>query len=118
MSRSAIVDKGSTPEVSGTIAARHGISRNNIEECVAVCLQSRMGSGGADHETETLIPGTPDSVRRIMPAECERLQGFPIYHTSIQFRGRESSDSVRYRALGNSMAVSVMTWIGARICRL
>lgn len=113
MTRSARFD--SNPDVSGTLAARHGISRNNIEECVAVCIQSRMGSGGADHETETLIPGKPNSVRRLTPTECEALQGFPINHTSIQHRGRHSSDSVRYRALGNSMAVSVMRWLGGRI---
>lgn len=50
-------------------------------------------------------------VRRLTPTECERLQGFPDGHTAIE----GASDSARYRALGNSMAVPVMRWIGERI---
>lgn len=58
------------------------------------------------------------SVRRLMPVECERLQGFPDNHTQISWRGKESTecpDGPRYRAIGNSMAVPVMRWIGDRI---
>lgn len=58
------------------------------------------------------------SVRRLTPTECERLQGFPDGHTAIPWRGRsagECPDGPRYRALGNSMAVPVMRWIGERI---
>lgn len=57
-------------------------------------------------------------VRRLMPVECERLQGFPDNHTQISWRGKESTecpDGPRYRAIGNSMAVPVMRWIGERI---
>jgi DNA (cytosine-5)-methyltransferase 1 len=54
-------------------------------------------------------------VRRLMPIECERLQGFPDGWTDIEFLGRRASDSRRYRALGNSMAVPCMRWIGERI---
>ena len=57
-------------------------------------------------------------VRRLMPVECERLQGFPDYHTRIPWRGKPAADcpdSLRYKAIGNSMAVPVMRWIGARI---
>lgn len=54
-------------------------------------------------------------VRRLTPRECERLQGFPDDWTLIPIGKSESSDSGRYRALGNSMAVPVMRWIGARI---
>ena len=57
-------------------------------------------------------------VRRLMPAECERLQGFPAGHTQIPWRGKpaaECPDSPRYKAIGNSMAVPVMRWIGTRI---
>lgn len=50
-------------------------------------------------------------VRRLMPIECERLQGFPDNYTNIP----GASDSARYKALGNSMAVPVMYWIGKRI---
>lgn len=50
-------------------------------------------------------------VRRLTPIECERLQGFPDNYTNIP----SSSDTTRYKALGNSMAVPVMKWIGKRI---
>lgn len=57
-------------------------------------------------------------VRRLMPVECERLQGFPAGHTQIPWRGKPAADcpdSLRYKAIGNSMAVPVMRWIGERI---
>lgn len=55
-------------------------------------------------------------VRRLTPRECERLQGFPDCYTNIPWRGKpESPDGPRYKALGNSMAVPVMRWIGQRI---
>jgi len=57
------------------------------------------------------------AVRRLTPRECERLQGFHDDYTLISFRGKPSADGNRYRALGNSMAVNVMRWIGERIQR-
>jgi len=54
-------------------------------------------------------------VRRLTPRECERLQGFPDDHTLVPHRGKEAMDGPRYRAIGNSMAVNVMRWIGRRI---
>jgi DNA (cytosine-5)-methyltransferase 1 len=55
-------------------------------------------------------------VRRLTPVECERLQGFPDGYTNIPWRKNpESPDGPRYKALGNSMAVPVMAWIGKRI---
>jgi len=55
-------------------------------------------------------------VRRLTPVECERLQGFPDGYTDIPWRGKPTSpDGPRYKALGNSMAVPVMRWIGERI---
>lgn len=58
------------------------------------------------------------SVRRLTPIECERLQGFPDNHTLIGWRGKDADecpDGPRYKAIGNSMAVPVMRWIGERI---
>lgn len=52
------------------------------------------------------------SVRRLTPRECERLQGFPDDYTQIS---AATSDGPRYKAIGNSMAVPVMRWIGERI---
>jgi DNA (cytosine-5)-methyltransferase 1 len=54
-------------------------------------------------------------VRRLIPRECERLQGFPDDYTLIPYRGKPASDGPRYKALGNSMCVNVMAWIGRRI---
>lgn len=64
--------------------------------------------------------GTEFAVRRLTPRECERLQGFPDDYTLIPWRGKPASecpDGRRYKALGNSMAVPVMRWIGERIKR-
>ena len=61
------------------------------------------------------------AVRRLTPVECERLQGFPDHYTAIPWRGKpaaECPDGPRYRALGNSMAVPCMRWIGERIAQV
>jgi len=57
-------------------------------------------------------------VRRLTPIECERLQGFPDNYTQIPWRNKapeDCPDGPRYKAMGNSMAVPVMNWIGRRI---
>ncbi|HDH1775066.1 TPA: phage N-6-adenine-methyltransferase [Klebsiella quasipneumoniae subsp. similipneumoniae] len=72
---------------------------------------------GRNHGQENAISNGVQ-VRRLMPLECERLQGFPDNHTLISWRGKEATecpDGRRYRAIGNSMAVPVMRWIGERI---
>lgn len=56
------------------------------------------------------------AVRRLTPTECERLQGFPDGYTDIPWRGKKHApDGPRYKALGNSMAVPAVRWIGERI---
>ena len=50
-------------------------------------------------------------VRRLTPVECEKLQGFPPNYTAIP----KAKDGPRYKALGNSMAVPVMRWIGRSV---
>lgn len=55
-------------------------------------------------------------MRRLTPIECERLQGFPDGHTDIPYKGKpHPANGPRYKALGNSMAVPVIAWIGKRI---
>jgi DNA (cytosine-5)-methyltransferase 1 len=81
-------------ELSGPLQARAGT--NNLRPSVSLGMQ----------------------VRRLTPTECERLQGFPDNHTRIPWRGKPAEDcpdGPRYKALGNSMAVPVMRWIGERI---
>ena len=82
-----------------------------------------QGKGYADGVAYTLearhhvqAAATPWAVRRLTPTECERLQGFPDGWTDIPWRGKPGApDGPRYKALGNSMAVNVMRWIGRRI---
>ena len=64
------------------------------------------------------VAAVTSKVRRLTPIECERLQGFPDNYTLISYRKKPAEqcpDSHRYKALGNSMAVPVMRWIGQRI---
>jgi DNA (cytosine-5)-methyltransferase 1 len=85
----------------------------------------RNGTMLAYHPDPATVPGSdeddPMVVRRLMPIECERLQGFPDDHTLIPYRGKPEElcpDSPRYKALGNSMAVPVLRWIGERIAAI
>lgn len=89
---------------------------NSSEIDVSPCLTSH--GIRLDFDTEAFVVGRGVFVRRLMPVECERLQGFPDGYTAIPWRGKPASDcpdGPRYRALGNSMAVPVMRWIGERI---
>ena len=92
------------------------ISANSGE--VGYCLTA-SAQQSLDAETETLLAvATTWAVRRLTPVECERLQGFPDNFTRIPYRGKPAEqcpDGPRYKALGNSMAVNVMEWIGERI---
>jgi DNA (cytosine-5)-methyltransferase 1 len=66
-------------------------------------------------------PGISDRggfVRRLLPVECERLQGFPDQWTAVTYRGKPAADGPRYKALGNSMAVPVLAWLLDRIRRV
>jgi DNA (cytosine-5)-methyltransferase 1 len=79
------------------------------------------GMGISEELSHSLRAGRTQSVaaamqvRRLTPRECERLQGFPDDYTLIPYRGKPAADGPRYKALGNSMAVPVMAWIGRRI---
>lgn len=94
----------------------------------AVAFDMRGREGGAQfegpHDTANIraAPGgssrsyvATSAVRRLTPRECERLQGFPDDYTLVPHRGKPMADGPRYKALGNSMAVPVMRWIGERI---
>jgi DNA (cytosine-5)-methyltransferase 1 len=95
-------DGGTQAVVAPTLTASNDPSRSpqssEVTNQVAAVLQASM------------------AVRRLTPVECERLQGFPDNYTNIPWRkSDESPDGPRYKALGNSMAVPVMGWIGNRI---
>ena len=80
-----------------------------------------QGDSVSEHVTPTLDKsktlGVTDgmAVRRLTPRECERLQGFPDDYTLIPYRNKLAADGSRYKAMGNSMAVPVMRWIGEQI---
>jgi DNA (cytosine-5)-methyltransferase 1 len=106
----------------------HAASHANGGGQVAVAFQSSQ-SGVRVGETHATLDANNGSrrhngiayaaaVRRLTPRECERLQGFPDDYTLIPWRGKpaaECPDGPRYKALGNSMAVPVVRWIGRRI---
>jgi DNA (cytosine-5)-methyltransferase 1 len=74
-----------------------------------------LGCGSSNGQASIAVAQSM-AVRRLTPTECERLQGFPDGYTNIPWRkSAESPDGIRYKALGNSMAVPVMAWIGQRI---
>lgn len=81
-----------------------------LSEHLAPTLPS---ADSGSNRTPTLMQGM--AVRRLTPRECERLQGFPNDYTLVPYRGKPAVDGPRYKALGNSMAVPCMRWIGERI---
>jgi len=82
---------------------------------IASTMRSMGHSNSHQNGGGHLAVHTGAAVRRLTPRECERLQGFPDDYTLINVRGKPAADGPRYKALGNSMAVPVMHWIGKRI---
>lgn len=95
-----------------SIATGCDIFNGTLTGEVAACI-TRDGVGRENGTGPRII--SEMTVRRLTPRECERLQGFPDDHTLIPWRGSMATDSNRYMALGNSMAVPVVRWIGMRI---
>jgi DNA (cytosine-5)-methyltransferase 1 len=115
----------SPTEVAGSVRTRAPGSIENSsttavlqEQSVASPLTASYGKQADSSDTGNGPPNLLHSlmaVRRLTPRECERLQGFPDDYTLVEYRGRLAADGPRYKALGNSMAVPVMRWIGQRI---
>jgi DNA (cytosine-5)-methyltransferase 1 len=100
-------------DVHAVVASRMRGFGDYIQDETASTIKAR------DHKdaTDLVATGSP-TIRRMTPRECERLQGFPDDYTQISWRGKEPEDCPnghRYKAMGNSMAVPVMKWIGERI---
>ncbi|MCK7317223.1 Dam family site-specific DNA-(adenine-N6)-methyltransferase [Enterobacter cloacae] len=126
-----------TSDLSPTIrAGNHDKSHANSGQPPAIAYAFKAGQGAkaggigyAEEQSPTLTSASSGTnlapavmhgvaVRRLTPIECERLQGFPDNHTLIGWRGKDATecpDGPRYKAIGNSMAVPVMRWIGERI---
>jgi DNA (cytosine-5)-methyltransferase 1 len=100
------------------------ISANQRGELRERPVHGSLSSSKSTKQFDGIMQGM--AVRRLTPRECERLQGFPDDYTLIRYhrvlksgklskRIYEAADGPRYKALGNSMAVPVMRWIGERI---
>jgi DNA (cytosine-5)-methyltransferase 1 len=103
---------------TGPPFSRTGNERVECEAIVPVSKTLTAHGRRNDPETENFVVPSNLSVRRLTPTECERLQGFPQSFTQIPYRNKPAEkcpDGPRYKALGNSMAVPVMRWIGERI---
>lgn len=76
------------------------------------------GPDGVPDE-EVLRPGVHAlGVRRLLPIECERLQGWPDDHTAFRPDGSPIADSARYRLIGNGVVANVTAWIGKQLLRV
>jgi len=122
-------------DIAPTIAARFGTGGGNVpfvQDITAVAFQpgNLARRAGSDPSTEVFPTlskdsgdqnphvATPMAVRRLLPSECEALQGFPKNWTRISWNGKtpeQCPDGPRYKAIGNSMATNCMKWIGRRI---
>jgi len=112
---------------SGPPYSRTGNQHSEVDALVAFSSNMSVPDCRQDNKSPTLklggqgggnppaISSKKTGVRRLTPTEAERLQGFPDGHTDIGWKGKPTPDSHRYKAMGNSMAVPVMRWIGERI---
>jgi DNA (cytosine-5)-methyltransferase 1 len=109
---------GAVAELGDSIASTLRASQGGSDKAHALQASSEV------HLQCALQPATQSAdgmrfarwhVRRLMPVECERLQGMPDHYTQIPFRGAPASDGPRYAAIGNSMAVPCMRWLGTRL---
>lgn len=128
-------DPDTNHELAHTLGRNHGQENAIITEPYTIAIRGREEGSTVEVRNDGTANAllTPNSgragmgvgavgwgmqVRRLTPVECERLQGFPDNHTLISWRGKDAADcpdGQRYKAIGNSMAVPVMRWIGERI---
>ena len=107
-----------------------GLEERASEECFPIdmmniegrtsCLRTKCydEAGAAMYTLRSSHVGavcTPHDLRRLMPVESERLMGFPEGWTDVPWKGGRAPGGYRHRALGNSMCVNVMAWVGERI---
>lgn len=134
-SRIKVKDDG----ICQTLTKRGGTGGNNVPLCMVTKPQTYAMQGFGDYipsssssslkqrdykdATDLVVTCGTSIVRRITPCEEERLQGFPDGWTDIGAwvetsgkKHKDSSDSARYRALGNSIALPFWAWLARRIC--
>ena len=113
-------------DVGGTVKRKGGALSGGSETLLISKIGATLstGFGGRGVDSDRICNGNCvinyPKVRKLTPIECERLQGFPDNYTQIPWRGKPAEqcpDTSRYMAIGNSMAVPVMRWIGDRVCK-
>ena len=117
--------------ITGEVAATIGTPGSSVNASGPTVMQpvapaltasndpSRSPQSSEVTQQVTAVHSVTMQVRRLTPTECERLQGFPDGYTNIPWRKKdEAPDGPRYKALGNSMAVPCMAWIGQRIAEV
>lgn len=97
------------PVVAFAQNTRDEVRLQNSDGSIAGAISASPGMKQTTYITDGYV------LRRLTPLECERLQGFPDGWTDVEYRGKPAPDTKRYKAIGNSMAVPVMKWIGERI---
>lgn len=110
-------------DVGGTVKRTGGALSGGSETLVVnIGATLSTGFGGRGVDSDQICNGNCvinyPKVRKLTPIECERLQGFPDNYTKISWRGKTAEqcpDTPRYMAIGNSMAVPVIHWLGNRI---
>jgi len=127
-------------EIVNTLTGDH---QNRITDYTAICIgngqtnqflnSEKTGSLNCMHDQQAIM--TKSVVRRLTPLECERLQGFPDFWTDVEcgyskyigknpkrkdipmpVRKKRASDTARYKALGNSIAIPPWRWVLQRLC--
>ncbi len=114
--------------VAQCLTTRTGSAYDPTTETLPIAFGAQNSANQGDSVSTKITPTLDKSktpavmndlqVRRLTPTECERLQGFPDGFTQIPWRNKPAEicpDGPRYKAMGNSMAVPVMRWIGERI---
>ena len=107
-------DGGGTVPTVCSVALRGREDGATAELGGDIAFALRGGGGGGGDKPHVLANW---QVRRLLPVECARLQGFPDDYLDITFRKKPASDSVKYKSLGNSMAIPVMRYIGEQIMK-
>lgn len=112
-------------DLGGTVKRTGGALSGGSETLIVnIGATLSTGFGGRGVDSDQICNGNCvinfPKVRKLTPIECERLQGFPDNYTLIPWRNKPAEqcpDAPRYMAIGNSMAVPVMRWIGERVCK-
>lgn len=122
---------GATAELGGEVATALRASSGGGDKPHVLAFNTSGYGAAVDEQVASTMQASYDklsnqvygavvnsAVRRLTPVECERLQGFPDNYTAIPWRGKPAEqcpDGPRYKALGNSWAVPLFTWLGRRI---